>query len=254
MVKLRSKNFIEKGIAVILALMLWQILSMAIGEELLLASPIMVLERLSQLIFQEDFWSSVWLSLWRIGLGFFLAFMVGSILAMLSGSFRVIENLLFPYIAVIKATPVASFIILCMFFIGSKSLSIVISFLMVLPIIYTNMLMGIKSTNKKLLEMAKVFGLSKGKIVKSLYMPSIKPYLLSAVTISLGMSFKAGIAAEIIGLPNGTIGEKLYEAKAFLQSADLFAWTFVIIVVSILFEKVIILLLKKLLKYEVANK
>ena len=71
-----------------------------------------------------------------------------------------------------------------------------------------------------------------------LYFGGLFAYFRSACAIAIGMCFKAGIAAEIIGIPKGSIGEKLYNAKIYLETPDLFAWTFVIIAVSVLFEKI----------------
>jgi NitT/TauT family transport system permease protein len=108
------------------------------------------------------------------------------------------------------------------------------------------MLQGIKSTDGKLLEMAGIFRVGWLKKLKYIYLPHLKPFLVSACSISIGLSWKAGIAAEVIGIPDGSIGEKLYEAKIYFSSGDLFAWTAVIVTISILFEKLFILALKQL--------
>lgn len=117
---------------------------------------------------------------------------------------------------------------------------------MVLPVVYSNVLQGIKTTDMKLLEMAKVFRVTPVKKALYIYLPHLKPYILSACSVSLGLSWKAGIAAEVIGIPTGSIGEKLYQAKVYLSTPDLFAWTVVIIVISILFEKLFTFSLSKL--------
>ena len=235
----------KKAAAVFIALLLWQLGAEALNQELLLVSPLKVLLRLKELIITGDFWLSVSYSFIRILSGFFLALLVGMLLAALSGGHKLIETLLWPYVSVIKATPVASFIILCLIWLDSGSLSIFISFLMVLPVVYTNILQGIKSTDRELLEMAEVFRMKLFKRLKYIYLPQVKPYLLSACTLSLGLCWKAGIAAEVIGMPDGSIGERLYEAKIYLSSQDLFAWTVVIIVISIFFEKLFLWVLKK---------
>ena len=155
------------------------------------------------------------------------------------------EVLLWPYVTFIKTTPVASFIILCLIWLDSANLSVFISFLMVLPIVYANMLEGIRQTDPKLLEMARLFRVSPGRRLFYIYLPQLRPYLMTACSVALGLSWKAGIAAEVIGIPDGSIGERLYEAKVYLNSADLFAWTVVIIAVSIVFEKLFLLLLRR---------
>ena len=141
-----------------------------------------------------------------------------------------------------KATPVASFIILVLIWVPSRNLSVVISFLMVLPVIYTNVLNGIQSTDGKLLEMAEVFDVSPWRRIKYIYMSSVLPYFRAGCSLGLGLCWKAGVAAEVIGIPAGSIGEKLYEAKVYLETPDLFSWTIVIIILSIAFEKIFLLL------------
>ena len=238
----RAKGW-EKAAAVLLALTVWQIGAAILGSQLLLVSPLVVLRRLLQLCLELSFYSSVWFSFGRIVAGYGLALCAGTLLAILASRFHRAEVLLWPYITVIKTTPVASFIILCLIWLDSSSLPVFISFLMVLPIIYTNMLQGIRETDPKLLEMARLFRMRWPRRLLYIYLPQLKPYLLSACSVSLGLSWKAGIAAEVIGIPDGSIGEQLYDAKVYLSSADLFAWTVVIIAISILFEKLFLWLL-----------
>lgn len=138
----------------------------------------------------------------------------------------------------------ASFVILALIWIGSKNLSVFIAFLVVFPMIYVNTIAGLSSADSQLLEMARVFRMTGRKKFRYIYWPALLPYLLSGANISLGMSFKSGIAAEVIGVPSHSIGEKLYMAKIYFSTAELFAWTFVIIVISGLFEKVFLWLLK----------
>jgi NitT/TauT family transport system permease protein len=242
--KLRRR--IEKAGAVFFALLLWQIGAMLLDENLLLVTPLTVVQRLFTLCTEADFLSTIGFSFMRIAFGFLLGLFIGSILAVIAGRFYLAEVMLWPFMVAIKSVPVASFIILCLIWLNSKSLPTFISFLMVLPIVYTNMLQGIKSTDNKLLEMAAVFQVGWLKRMKYIHLPQLKPYLISASSVSIGLSWKAGTAAEVIGIPDGSIGEKLYEAKVYLSSGDLFAWTVVIIVVSISFEKLFLFLLNRL--------
>ena len=172
-----------------------------------------------------------------------MAMVLGILLAVLSYRFSIIETLLWPYVTLTKAVPVASFIIISLVWLSSKELSVFISFLMVFPVIYFNILQGMKATDVKKLQMAQLFGVPWRKRLVYIYIPQIKPFLLSACSVSLGMAWKSGIAAEVIGIPDGSIGEMLYEAKVYLNTSELFAWTIVILLISILFEKVFIKLL-----------
>jgi NitT/TauT family transport system permease protein len=240
----RLNGALTKVAAAALAILLWQGLAMLLAQKLLLVSPVDVALRLTELVVTADFWGAVAFSLLRITLGFTLALIAGVILAVIAGNVRVVEILLWPYMAAVKATPVASFVILSLIWLGSRGLSVFIAFLMALPIIYTNVLHGIRGTDPKLLEMAKVFGIGRARRLFYIHIPHLKPYLLSACGVAIGLAWKAGVAAEVIGIPTGSIGERLYEAKVYFSSADLFAWTAVVVLLSILFEKLFVRLIK----------
>lgn len=134
---------------------------------------------------------------------------------------------------------------LCLIWIPSRNLSVFISFLMVFPVVYTNILEGIRQTDKQLLEMADSFGAGVGKKLQFIYLSQVMPYAVTACKLGLGLCWKAGIAAEVIGIPAGSIGEKLYKAKVYLETPDLFAWTIVIIAVSVGFEKIFMFALRR---------
>ncbi|MEG1255308.1 ABC transporter permease subunit [Clostridium sp.] len=243
------KNFNIKSnwrriFSILFWILLWQGISSFIGRDILVVSPITVMEILSLLVKDITFWSSLYFSFIRIAIGFLLAITIGGLLASISSQNLLIRELLYPPTTIIKSTPVVSFIIIALIWIESENLSIFISFLMVLPIIYTNTLKGIENVDRKLLEMAQVFKVGLTKKIRYIYIPEIMPFFISACSVSLGLCWKSGIAAEVIGLPTGSIGEKLYQAKIFLNTGDLFAWTLVIIIISIVFEKLFLSLLK----------
>jgi NitT/TauT family transport system permease protein len=146
-----------------------------------------------------------------------------------------------------KTIPVASFIILALVWLESSQLSFFIAFLMVFPPVYLGVLTGIGQTDPRLLEMAKVFQVPFRRQVRYLYLPAIAPHFRSAVSVGLGLCWKSGIAAEVIGLPDGSMGERLYMAKVYFLTPELFAWTAVIVAVSVLFEKVFLRLVDKAL-------
>ena len=210
-------------------------------------SPISVVHRLSELVLQASFWQSILFSLGHISAGFLLAAVTGVLFAALAARYKCIEDFLAPAILLFKATPVASFIILILIWVSSRNLSVLISYLMVLPIVYTNVLSGIRSADSKLLEMADVFRITKLRRVVYIYVSQVIPFFRSACIVGLGLCWKAGIAAEVIGIPKGSIGEKLYMAKIYLATPDLFAWTAMIIIISVLFERLFMLLIKLLI-------
>lgn len=239
MLSTSKKELIRLG-AIAFWLLVWLIASLLIGEELFLPSPIKVIQTFVHLLSEKLFWSSILFSLERVAIGFILSLVMALFFALLSYRYKWFELLIEPMIKTIKATPVASIVILILVWISSRNLSVIISMLIVLPVIYTNVLEGLRATDKSLLEMADVYRIKMLKRARHIYLPSVAPYYLSGMKIALGLSWKSAIAAEVIGMPDGSIGERLYEAKVYLSTPDLFAWTLVIIVLAIVFERIML--------------
>jgi len=226
-------------------LFLWQIASGALDSVLLLPSPVRVLLRLGTLCRTLSYWQSVLFSLLRIIGGFLTALLTGALLAGLSYRYRRVEELLAPAMLAVKTVPVASFIILALLWVSTRTLSLLISFLIALPVIYTNLLTGLRRADPSLLEMAKVYRLPPFRRLRFLLLPALWPDLTAACSIAAGLCWKAGIAAEIIGIPDGYIGAQMQQAKVYLETPDLFAWTLTVVLLSALFEKVTILFLER---------
>lgn len=237
---------LQRLLAAALAVAVWQAASMAVGSSLLLASPVQVAARLAALLPTVSFWQTVFFSLLRIAGGFLLALVLAAVLALAAGRLRVVEILLQPYVLAIKSVPVASFIILALIWLSSRTLPLFIAALMVFPPVYLNVLEGIRRTDASLLEMARVFRVPFSRTLRGVYLPQVLPYFRSAVSAALGLCWKAGTAAEVIALSSGSIGEKLYNAKIYFQTADLFAWTAAIVLISAAFEKLFLLLVDKI--------
>lgn len=217
-------------------LLLWQAAALIVGNNIVFVGPAEVLRSLILQIGTMEFWQTCLFSMSRICLGFISAFFTSIILGAASFHFPFIKELFTPIMLFAKSVPVASFVILALIWMGAKNLSIFIAYVVVLPIIYTSTLSGLESTDRKLLEMSCVFRLPLIKKIKAIYIPALLPYLMNGVNSALGMSIKSGVAAEVIGVPSHSIGERLYTAKIYLDTADLFAWTLVIILSAWLFE------------------
>ncbi len=214
----------------------WYAAYLAVQQEILIPSPAAVLARLGMLCLENEFWMTVFFSFLRIFCGLIAALFCGIVLAALTYRFSLLYELFHPLLSVIKATPVASFIILALVWIQTPYLSAFTSFLMVLPMVWENVYTGIGQTDRQLLEMARVFRFSSFKTLLHVYLPSVLPYFLSACMTGMGLAWKAGIAAEVLGVPKLAIGTEIYQSKIYLETVDLFAWTVVVVVMSMLIE------------------
>ena len=232
-------------VVAVLWLCLWQLAYRLINKELLMASPWQVLCRLGQLIGTADFWQITLTSMGRMLAGYALGVAGGTVLAVFSVKLSFLRAFLSPLLSVLRATPVASFIILAIVWLTSAWVPVLIGMIMVLPMVYSNVMTGIEHTDSDLLEMAHCYGFSWVKTLKSIYIPSVKPYFYAACSSALGMCWKACVAAEVLGAPRDSIGAQIYSAKIYLETVDLFAWTAVVIVFSMLLEALLRALMRR---------
>ena len=231
-----KKTYFRRIAILLIWLVLWQLASAAIHNKIIFVGPWETACALVSQVHTTEFWRTILSSFLRIAGGFLAAFLAGILAAALAGRYALLKEFLEPPVALLQSVPVASFVILALIWIGSENLSVLITLLVVFPVIYRNVLEGISQTDPKMLEMARVFRMKSRNRLWYIYRPALMPYLLAGSRISLGMAWKSGVAAEVIGVPDCSIGEKLYMAKIYLSTAELFAWTFVIIAVSRLFE------------------
>lgn len=221
-------------------LLVWQLLCLWVDNDILLVGPVATCKALLTQGAALSFWITIFWSLLRIAAGFFAGVFIGLLLAFLSARFLTVEELLAPVMTLMKAIPVASFVVLFLIWWSSSVLSVAISFMVVLPNIYLNTLAGIKSTDRRLLEMSRVHKLSGKDVFFYVYRDALMPFWDSAIKLSVGMSWKSGVAAEVIGTPDFSIGDALYMSKIHLDTAGVLAWTIVTILMSFIFEKAVL--------------
>ena len=229
--------------AILFWLMVWEAVSRVVGREILVASPLRVFSRLLELGGGGAFWLSIAETGARVMRGFFLSVFVGGLMAVVTHYSRVMRHLFRPLLSVIRATPVASLIILALVWLASGQIPSFIVFLMVMPIIWTNLSTGLDHVDSRLLEMATIFKFTASKKFKLIYIPALMPYFVAACTTGIGAAWKSAIAAEVISRPRGAMGTQIYNARIYLETADLFAWTVTVIVMSVFIEKLTVYLL-----------
>lgn len=242
----RRLMILTKAAVLTFWLLVWQLAYLAVDRELYLPAPLTVLHRLSELVRLKAFWVDTLWSVKRVAEGFVLALTLSVLLGVVSGLSRLMHALVSPVVTAIKATPVMSFIMIALFWFSSGQVPVFICFLMCFPIVWTPMVEGIRNMDRQLLDMSRVFRVRLGVRIRKLYIPSLLPYFTPACLNALGFGWKVGVAAEVLSHPARSIGSHLYEAKAYLDSAELFAWTVVVIVLSMGFERLFTLLIRRL--------
>ena len=214
----------------------WQLAAAAVGQELLLPGPAAVGRHLLELAAGAVFWQTALASLLRIFGGLLLGVALGALLAGLTAWVPLLDWVLTPAVKVVRATPVASFILLVYLWVERGRVPGLISALMVLPVVWGNVTRGIAETDPQLLELARAYGFGRGRTLRRIYIPSVLPYFASGCRTALGLAWKAGVAAEVLCQPQNAIGTQIYNTKYYLETPSLFAWTLVVIALSFLLE------------------
>ncbi len=243
-----NSTIFRKTIIVIAWLSVWQIVSLIVNDPIILVGPIETVYTLFLKIGDNDFLLSVAWSLLRISIGFILAFVIAIVLSFLAYKNKLLADVLSPIITLMKTVPVASVVILLLIWFGSEWLTPLIIFAVVFPIIYVNTLEGFNNVPIKMLEMCRVFKVGLKPKFMHIYRPNISPFVLSGIKLAVGMAFKSGVAAEVIGVPRFSIGEGMYMSKIYFDTASVLAWTLCIIILSVLFEKIILAVVNSFLK------
>ena len=226
-------------------LLAWQLIYTFVGESILVPSPASVFLRLIEFFGEKSFWISVSVSLFRVISGLVLGTVLGAFIAVLTAGSKFLRALFSPALHVIKATPIASFIILAILWLSVDNVPAFTAMLIVLPAIWANVEKGILSVDKGLVQMGKAFGLSPFKIFSRITVPSVLPYFTAALNSAVGMAWKAGIAAEVICPYKDSIGSALHDSKIYFETVDTFAWTAAVVVLSVLLEKLLLMLTAK---------
>ena len=239
------KKWLSAAVSAVFWIALWECVHLAVGENILVPSPLSVFKRLALLCAESSFWISVAVSLFRVLSGLVLGTALGAALAVLTAKSDLLRALFSPALHVIKATPVASFIILAILWLSVENVPVFTAMLIVLPTVWANTEKGILSVDKDLLQMGKAFRLSKMDVFFRITVPSVKPFFSAALNSAVGMAWKAGIAAEVICPHRDSIGYALHDSKIYFETADTFAWTAAVVILSVLLEKAVLRLTGK---------
>ena len=221
-------------------LAVWQIVSMLVDIELLVPSVGVVLSVWLGLAATAEFWLSALLSLARVLIGFMVGTLLGFVCGFLTHYVKPARILLEPLMKVMRAIPVASFIILALVWIETEALPSFIAAAIAAPMVWQSISGALASdVDPKLLEFARVYSIPRAKIIRGLVLPSVLPAFISSAAGALGFAWKSGIAAEVICQPLYSIGRQLQNAKVYYETPRVFAWTCTVCILSIALEHIL---------------
>ncbi len=220
-------------------LAVWEVASLLVDSDLLLPGPIAAAMALVGMLGERAFYLNVLATLLRVVISMAVSFAAGMLLAWAAYRRDAVRVALAPVISFLKSVPVMAIIIYVILVASSDWVAIIVCVFMCLPIVYTNVLGGLDTVSREHLELADVYGLSSKQMIRLVYIPEIRPSINSALSLVCGISWKAVIAAEVLSIPQFSLGYPMLNAKYYLETPELVAYIVVIVAVSMGFERVV---------------
>lgn len=250
MMRFISGNKWHFVISVTALLLFWQIISARLGVGYLVPTPGVVAQNIKRILLDDSFPAVMLASLYRVMLGFLIAFLLAGVLGTLSGISKTFNHLMQPLAVTIKAMPTIAIILLALIWLGSEIAPILVCFLVIFPIMYENTTQGIQSVDPKLLEMADSYNMSRVAKIKDIYLPAISSYVLAGMSTAMGLNLKVAVTAEVLSQPRYGIGTELIIERAHINTAGVFAWAFIVIIIAFIFDLLIQLIQKRVERWK----
>jgi len=227
------------GVSVLFLLLLWKAAAAAAASDLIIPPPEKVFGSLVAMVMSDAFFPSVGHTVFRGLMGFALSIALGITIGMVAGLSKIVNTLITPLLVAVRSTPVISVILLALIWFDSDFVPVFIGLLMMFPIVCVNVIEGIKSVDRELVEMAKSYRVDVWRIITEVYVPAIAPFLIGGISNAVGIGWKAIIASEVLSQPRFAIGTRMHAAQSYLLTVEVIAWTMVAVVISYLFENLV---------------
>ena len=234
----RNKKYI-KWFVFVIWMIIWYLAAHIVGSELILPGPHAAFKALVKLLGTGDFYLNVLWTVLRTVLGIVISFGLGVVFAVLADRSAPLREFLRLPVNFFKSIPVMAIIIYVILVVKSDWVAVVVCFLMCFPIAYTNILNGLEALDKKNIELGASLGLGRGQMIRYILRPSLDPQIKTALSLITAMSWKVVVASEVLAIPKFSIGYQMLNSKYYLETAVLFAYMIVLIVLSLGMEKLV---------------
>ena len=235
----RAANLLRRAGVLLFYLLLWSAAARWVDQPLLLPSPWSVISRLFELLPQSLFWKTLGGTLLRTLEAYALGILAAVVLGALCCRFTFADALVSPALSAVRATPVTSFIVLALVWLSSSHVPVLTGFLMTLPVVFSALTQAVRAIDPRLTEMAALYRFGQRSTLRHVVLPSVLPAFAESCLASIGLCWKAVVAAEVIGVPKMAVGSRLYEAKIYLETESLLAWTLMIVLLSVALENLL---------------
>lgn len=233
----KVKEFFFTTLSICLLLIIWKTLSLIVDKEIIIPSPESTFREMIRISSHPNFLTAIFNTLRRAIIGFIIALGLGLSLGMLSGFYKPVYILLKPFVLINKAMPTMAMILLALIWLESEKAPILVGFVIIFPIIYENVVQGIRNVDVKLVEMMDIYDVDRFTKFKDLYIPSIRSFLHGATVAAMGLNLKIVVAAEVLSQPRISMGTSFQIERANLNTAGVFAWALITIILAAILEQ-----------------
>lgn len=223
--------------SLLVGILLWTAAAAAVGREVILPGPAVVLHVLGRLLASRATWIHFGATLIRGLLAFCLSYLAGLLVGLVCGLSRSADLFFRPFLVGVRSTPTIAIILLALIWFRADLVTVFVTFLVVFPIVAQNVADGIRSIDPALVEMARVYRIRRWRLYRRLYLPAILPHLVAGATSGLGLTWKVMISAEVLAAPRWGVGTMMDRARVFLATPEVFAWTVLVVAVGLFFDR-----------------
>jgi NitT/TauT family transport system permease protein len=219
-------------------LLIWEAVSRRYGGYVM-PSPGSVLRGLGTIVVTGELWTHASASLYRIAVGFTSALCVAVLMGLAFFLWRPARVAVADAVTVLNSTSVFVWIVVSLIWFGLTNLApMFTTFMITLPVLAANVVEGVGSVDRRLLEMGRVYRLSGTETFRSIVIPSTVPHLVAGMKVGFGLALKVSVVAEIFGVTSG-IGYIMNYSRETLATQMVFAWALVMIAIMLLADKLV---------------
>ena len=246
----KTLNFLLPILSVLSIVAVWAVAAAKVDSEYILPSPIESLSAMFALFGEREFYNALFNTLLRAFEAFAISFILSFVLAVLSDKSEIAVKIISPIIAIIRALPTIAVVLLLLFWTTSYIAPIIVTMLVVLPTVYTEITNALSSVDKKQIEMCKVFNVSEKDVIMKVKAPQILPSVYKTVGSGFSLNLKLMVAAEVISQTAYSIGYMLNTSKIYFEVSTMIALVIVTVAIGLIIEGVFSFLSKKAGKWK----
>ncbi len=234
--KERKLNIICSVAAVAFIWVCWIIAYYAVGNDYIIPSFQDTFLSLFKCFCEGGFWAAFGLTLLRTLAAFLISFLLAAALAAGSALSKVFKSTVKPFMTALRALPTLAVILIFLIWTSAAVAPVIVTVLLLLPMIYARINAAIDNVDGEILEMARLYGVTRKDRLFKIYLPQISPEIFALTGSDISLGLKVMISAEVLSNTYLSLGGLMQSARSFLEMPRLAALTLVAVLSGLVAE------------------